>query len=64
MIPLIAAFLVSIDTCEEIKIPEELIKYQTIVDSRPFLIRLLSSIRIKEISAIPPKIQIKGKTDF
>lgn len=62
--PLIAAFLVSIDPCEEIKIPEELIKYETIVDTRPFLIRLLSSIRIKEISAIPPKIEIKGGTDF
>lgn len=64
MMSLIAAFLVSIDPCEEIEIPEELIKYETIVDTRPFLIRLLSSIRIKEISAIPPKIQIKGGTDF
>lgn len=61
---LIAAFLVSIDPCEETEIPEKLIKYETIVDTRPFLIRLLSSIRIKEISAIPPKIQIKGGTDF
>lgn len=64
MMSLIAAFFVSIDPCEEAKIPEELIKYETIVDDRPFLIRLLSSIRIKEISAIPPKIQIKGGTDF
>jgi hypothetical protein len=61
---LIAVFFISIDPCEEIKIPEELIKYKTIVDTRPFSVRLLSSIRIKEVSVIPLKIQIKGGTDF
>ena len=64
MMSLIAVFFISIDPCEEIKIPEELIKYKTIVDTRPFSVRLLSSIRIKEVSVIPLKIQIKGGTDF
>jgi hypothetical protein len=64
MMSLIAAFFISIDPCEEIKIPEELIKYKAIVDTRPFPIRLLSSIRIKQVSVIPLKIQIKGGTDF
>ena len=64
MMSLFAAFLVSIDPCEEIKIPDELIKYKTIVDTRPFVIRLLSSIQVNGLSVIPPKIQIKGGTDF
>lgn len=64
MIPIIAAFLVSIDPCAEIRIPDKLIKYQEKTDHRSFLIRLFSSIHIKDFSLIPPKIEIKGGTDF
>jgi hypothetical protein len=64
MMPLLAAFLVSSVPFEEIKIPENTIKILPIVDDRPFIIRLLASVRIKEISLIPPKIKIKGGTDF
>lgn len=64
MMPLLAAFLVSNIPFEEVKIPENTIKILPIVDDRPFIIRLLSSIRVKDISLIPPKIKIKGGTDF
>jgi hypothetical protein len=62
--PLLAAFLVSSIPFEEVKIPENTIKILPVVDDRSFIIRLISSIRIKEISLIPPKINIKGGTDF
>ena len=62
--PLLAAFLVSSVPFEEVKIPENTIKILPVVDDRSFIIRLISSIRIKDISLIPPKINIKGGTDF
>ena len=62
--PLLAAFLVSSVPFEEVKIPENTIKIVEVVDERPFILRLLSSIRIKDISLIPPKIKIHGGTDF
>lgn len=64
MMPLLAAFLVTNIPFEEVKIPDNTIKILPIVDDRPFMIRLLCSIRVKEISLIPPKINIKGGTDF
>lgn len=64
MMPLLAAFLVSSTPFEEVKIPENTIKFLQIEDDRSFIIRLISSIRIKEISLIPPIIKIKGGTDF
>jgi hypothetical protein len=64
MMPLLAAFLVSSVPFEEVKIPENTIKILPVVDDRSFIIRLISSIRIKDISLIPPKINIKGGTDF
>ena len=62
--PLLAAFLVSSIPFEEVKIPENTIKILPVADDRSFIIRLISSIRIKDISLIPPKINIKGGTDF
>jgi hypothetical protein len=64
MMPLLAAFLVSNIPFEEVKIPENTIKILPVVDDRSFIIRLISSIRIKHISLIPQKINIKGGTDF
>jgi hypothetical protein len=64
MMPLLAAFLVSNIPFEEVKIPENTIKILPVVDDRSFITRLISSIRIKDISLIPPKINIKGGTDF
>jgi hypothetical protein len=64
MMPLLAAFLVTNIPFEEVKIPDNTIKILPVVDSRPFIARLLCSIRINEISLIPPKIKIKGGTDF
>ena len=42
---------------------ENPIKFQTIVDDRPFLIRLLDSLRIS-VSVLPFKGEIKGSADF
>ncbi len=42
---------------------ENPIKFQTIVDERPFLIRLLDSLWVS-ISVIPIKGEIKGQADF
>jgi hypothetical protein len=64
MMPLLAAFLVTNIPFEEVKIPDNTIKILSVVDDRSFIIRLISSIRIKDISLIPPKINIKGETDF
>jgi hypothetical protein len=64
MMPLLAAFLVTNIPFEEVKIPENTIKILPVVDDRSFITRLISSIRIKDISLIPPKINIKGGTDF
>ena len=64
MMPLLAAFLVTNIPFEEVKIPDNTIKILPIVDDRSFITRLISSIRINEISLIPPKINIKGGTDF
>lgn len=62
--PLLAAFLVTNIPFEEVKIPDNTIKILPIVDDRSFITRLISSIRVNEISLIPPKINIKGGTDF
>jgi hypothetical protein len=62
--PLLAAFLVTHIPFEEVKIPDNTIKIIPIVDDRSFITRLISSIRVNEISLIPPKINIKGGTDF
>jgi hypothetical protein len=64
MMPLLAAFLVTNIPFEEVKIPDNTIKILPIVDDRSFITRLISSIRVNEISLIPPKINIKGGTDF
>ena len=62
--PLLAAFLVTNIPFEEVKIPDNTIKILPIVDDRSFITRLISSIRVNEISLIPPKINIKGGADF
>jgi hypothetical protein len=64
MMPLLAAFLVTNIPFEEVRIPDNTIKILPIVDDRSFITRLISSIRVNEISLIPPKINIKGGTDF
>ena len=42
---------------------ENPIKFQTIVDERPFLIRLLDSLRVS-VGVLPFKGEIKGSADF
>jgi hypothetical protein len=64
MMPLLAVFLVSNIPFEEVRIPDNTIKILPIVDDRSFITRLISSIRVNDISLIPPKINIKGGTDF